>query len=234
MDRVAPCRSLQSWQATGYHHRFLHTTRDRRARRTMFTIPDDIRGLIFDCDGTLADTMPLHQIAWERAMADLGGACTPAEMAELAGVPTRRIFEILNERHGFTIDPIAGNKLKESYYAGLVDQVLPIAEVVAVVTQFRGKLPMAVATGGEREVAESTLRRINLLDAFDTLVTADDVEHGKPAPDIFVEAARRIGIAPAQCLVFEDADLGIEGARAAGMRWIDVRQYPIAVFEGRF
>lgn len=200
----------------------------------MFTIPDDIRGLIFDCDGTLADTMPLHQIAWDRALADLGGATTPAEMAELAGVPTRRIFSILNERHGFTIDPVAGNELKESYYAELVDQVLPIAEVAAVVEQYRGRLPMAVATGGEREVAQATLNQIGLLDAFDTLVTADDVANGKPAPDIFLEAARRIGVAPEHCLVFEDADLGIAGARAAKMRWIDVRQYPIAVFKGRF
>ncbi len=200
----------------------------------MFTLPDDLRGLIFDCDGTLADTMPLHQVAWDQAMADLGGACTPEEMTELAGVPTRRIFVILNERHGFTIDPDQGNDLKEAYYARLVDQALPIAEVVAVVARFRGRLPMAVASGGERKVVISTLNQIGLLDAFDTLVTADDVEHGKPAPDIFLEAARRLGVPPEACIVFEDADAGIEGARRAGMRWIDVRRYPIAVFKGRF
>ena len=200
----------------------------------MFIIPDDIRGLIFDCDGTLADTMPLHQQAWDRAMADLGGASPPDEMTELAGVPTRRIFVILNERHGYAIDPDRGNELKEAYYAGLVDQALPIVEVVAVVERFRGRLPMAVASGGELKVVTSTLTRIGLLDAFDTLVTADDVEHGKPAPDIFLEAARRLGAPPETCIVFEDADAGIEGARRAGMRWIDVRRYPIDVFKGRF
>ena len=200
----------------------------------MFTIPDDVRGLIFDCDGTLADTMPLHQVAWERAMADLGGRLTPEEGLELAGVPTRRIFEILNQRHGFAIDPDRGNDVKEAYYATLVDRALPIAEVVAVVAQYRGRLPMAVASGGERRVVMSTLRQIGLLDVFDTLVTADDVEHGKPAPDIFLEAARRLGVPPATCIVFEDGDPGIEGARRAQMRWIDVRRYTIEVFKGRF
>ena len=200
----------------------------------MFTIPDDVRGLIFDCDGTLADTMPLHQVAWERAMADLGGRFTPEEGLEMAGVPTRRIFEILNQRHGFTIDPDRGNDLKEAYYATLVERARPIAEVVAVVEQYRGHLPMAVASGGERRVVMSTLSRIGLLDAFDTLVTADDIEQGKPAPDIFLEAARRLGVPPVSCIVFEDGDPGIEGARRARMRWIDVRRYPIEVFKGRF
>lgn len=200
----------------------------------MFTIPDTIRGLIFDCDGTLADTMPLHNLAWDRAMVELGGRFTPEEALELAGVPTRRIFEILNERHGFSIDPQQGNDLKEAHYATLVERALPIAEVVAVVEQYRGRLPMAVASGGERKVVISTLTQIGLLDAFDTLVTADDVEHGKPAPDIFLEAARRLGVPAATCIVFEDADAGIEGARKAGMGWIDVRRYPIEVFKGRF
>lgn len=200
----------------------------------MFPIDSDIRGLIFDCDGTLADTMPLHQQAWERAMQELGGRVSGQELTELAGVPTRRTIEILNERHGTSVDPDQGNALKEACYRSLVDQAQPIAEVVAVVEAYRGRLPMAVATGGQRHVVMSTLTQIGMVDAFDTLVTADDVAHGKPAPDIFLEAARRLGVAPEACLVFEDADAGIEGARRAGMRWIDVRTYPVAVLQGRF
>lgn len=200
----------------------------------MFDIPADVRALIFDCDGTLANTMPLHQEAWDLAMADLGGRFSPAEHRELAGVPTRRIFEILNDRHGFGIDPARGNALKESYYETLVARAEPIAEVVAVVEAWRGRLPMAVASGGERHVVTATLTRIGLLEAFDTLVTADDVAHGKPAPDIFLEAARRLGAEPARCIVFEDADAGIEGARRAGMAWIDVRRYPIEALRGQF
>lgn len=194
----------------------------------MFSIPSDIRGLIFDCDGTLADTMPLHLVSWQRAMRELGGELTPEEFWNFAGVPTRRIIEILNQRHGFNIDPVAGGDLKEEYYGELVHQVEPIAEVVAVVEAYRGKLPMAVATGGQRSVVTQTLRTIKLLDAFEAIVTADDVEHGKPSPDIFLESARRLAVDADACLVFEDADAGVEAAKRAGMRYVDIRQYPIA------
>lgn len=197
----------------------------------MFTISPHIRGLIFDCDGTLADTMPLHLRAWEQSMSELGGRITPEEFWSFAGVPTIRIIEILNERHGFKIDPIGGCELKEKYYVQLVHEAEPIAEVVHVVESYRGKLPMAVATGGQRAVVEETLRTINLLDAFQQIVTADDVVHGKPAPDIFLESARRIGVPAAQCLVFEDADNGIVAATAAGMESIDIRKYPLAMFK---
>ena len=199
----------------------------------MFPIPENTRGLIFDCDGTLADTMPLHLICWQRAMRELGGDITPEEFWSFAGVPTRRIIEILNERHGFTIDPIGGGDLKEKYYVDAVHEVLPIAEVVSVAEAYRGKLPMAVATGGEMKIVTETLRTIQLLDAFDTIVSADDVEHGKPAPDIFLEAARRLKVPPEACLVFEDADAGVTAATAAGMACVDIRKFPIAAFASR-
>lgn len=193
----------------------------------MFTIPPDVRGIIFDCDGTLADTMPLHLQSWQRAMSELGGRITPEEFWGWAGVPTIRIIELLNERHGFNIDPRVGYELKERYYVDLVHHVEPIAEVVSVVEAYRGKLPMAVATGGGREIVRSTLIQIGLIEAFEHIVSADDVKLGKPAPDIFLEAARRIGVKPDACLVFEDADNGIVAARTAGMRCIDIRQFPL-------
>lgn len=199
----------------------------------MFTIPPHVRGIIFDCDGTLADTMPLHLRAWERAMSELGGRITPEEFWGWAGVPTIRIIEMLNERHGFKIDPQTGYDLKERYYIDLVHHVEPIAEVVSVVETYRGKMPMAVATGGGREIVRSTLRRIGLLEAFEHIVSADDVANGKPAPDIFIEAAKRIGVKPEWCIVFEDADNGIIAARAAGMEAIDIRQFPLSSFGGR-
>jgi HAD superfamily hydrolase (TIGR01509 family) len=199
----------------------------------MFPIPDTTRALIFDCDGTLADTMPLHLLCWQKAMRELGGDITPAEFWGWAGVPTRRIIEMLNEIHGYTMDPIAGGDLKESYYIEAVHEVQPIAEVVAVVEKYRGKLPMAVATGGQLKIVTETLRTIRLLDAFEAIVTADDVQHGKPAPDIFLESARRLNTPPEQCIVFEDADNGVTAAKAAGMAYVDVRTYPIAAFAGR-
>jgi HAD superfamily hydrolase (TIGR01509 family) len=195
--------------------------------KPMFTIPSHVRGIIFDCDGTLADTMPLHLQSWERSMRELGGNITPEEFWGWAGVPTIRIIEMLNERHGYNIDPAAGYELKERYYVELIHNVEPIAEVVNVVEQYRGKLPMAVATGGGREIVRSTLTQIGLIEAFEHIVSADDVTHGKPAPDIFVEAARRIAVKPEYCIVFEDADNGIIAARAAGMQAIDIRDYPL-------
>lgn len=195
----------------------------------MFTIPPGTRGLIFDCDGTLADTMPLHLRCWQRAMRELGGDLTDAEFWNFAGIPTRTIIELINRKHGYTIDPVSGGALKERYYVELVHEVQPIAEVVQVVETWRGRLPMAVATGGELDIVSRTLRTISLFDAFDTIVSADDVKHGKPAPDIFLEAARRLKVEPAYCVVFEDADHGVTAARAAGMTAIDIREFGLSV-----
>lgn len=195
----------------------------------MFTLPPDTRGLIFDCDGTLADTMPLHLRCWQRAMRELGGDLTADEFWDFAGVPTRTIIALLNQRHGFAIDPVSGGALKERYYVELVHEVKPIAEVVQVVEAWRGRLPMAVATGGELDIVTRTLRTISLLDTFDAIVSADDVQHGKPAPDIFLEAARRLEVEPARCVVFEDADHGVTAALAAGMTVIDIRKFGLSV-----
>lgn len=195
----------------------------------VFTIPPGALGLIFDCDGTLADTMPLHLRCWQRAMRELGGELTEDEFWTLAGVPTRTIIELLNQRHGFTIDPVRGSALKERYYAERVHEVKGIPEVVAVVEAYRGRLPLAVATGGDLDIVSRTLRTISLFDAFDTIVSADDVVHGKPAPDIFLEAARRLQVEPPACVVFEDADAGVTAGHAAGMTVIDVRKYGLSL-----
>lgn len=189
-----------------------------------FDIPADIRGLIFDCDGTLADTMPLHYQAWEAAMQHHGAEFPEALFWEFAGIPTDRIIELLNERHGWSVPVAEAAELKEKKYLELIDKVRPIEPVTDVVKQYAGKLPMAVATGGTRAIVTRTLAAVNLLEQFQAIVTADDVLHGKPAPDIFIESARRLGVPPALCLVFEDADLGVQAARAAGMRVIDIRQ----------
>ena len=166
-------------------------------------------------------------------MRELGGNITAEEFWGWAGVPTFRIIEMLNERHGYNIDPHVGYELKERYYTDLIHYVEPIAEVVQVVEQYRGKLPMAVATGGGREIVRSTLTHIGLVEAFEHIVSADDVPNGKPAPDIFIESARRIGVKPQHCIVFEDADNGIIAAKAAGMEVIDIRTYPLKSLAGQ-
>jgi HAD superfamily hydrolase (TIGR01509 family) len=141
----------------------------------------------------------------------------------MAGTPTARIIEILNARHGWNVPVEEASHHKESLFVQLIDQIKPIEPVVDVVRQFEGRLPMAVATGATRAILLKTLSAVNLTEKFAALVTADDVQHGKPAPDIFLESARRIGVAPGACLAFEDAELGLQSARAAGMRVIDIR-----------
>jgi beta-phosphoglucomutase family hydrolase len=186
-------------------------------------IPDHVRGLVFDCDGTIADTMPLHYEAWVAALKDHRVEFPEALFYEFAGIPSARIVEILNERHGHNMPVQETTDYKESLYQKLIPRVVPIEPVVMLVKQFAGKLPMAVATGGTRSICRKTLGSLGLLEYFQHIVTADDVQHGKPAPDIFLEAARRIGVPPQDCYAFEDGDLGIQAARSAGMIAIDIR-----------
>jgi beta-phosphoglucomutase family hydrolase len=189
----------------------------------MVSIPPHIKGLVFDCDGTIADTMPLHYEAWVAALGNYGHDFPEALFYEMAGVPTIRIMEILNERHGYKLPVHESAELKERLFVELIPRVVPIEPVVKVVNEYTGKLPMAVATGATRPICEKTLKALGLWDRFAAVVTADDVHHGKPAPDIFLEAARRIGVAPDLCYAFEDAEMGIRSAKAAGMTVIDIR-----------
>lgn len=175
------------------------------------------RGYIFDCDGTIADTMPLHFIAWDRAMKDLGGTFPEELFYAWGGKPTVIIVEELNAKFGLNLDPDQTTQLKERYYHDLIPEVLPIEPVVDLVKQFHGTAPLAVASGGFREIVLATLRALDLEHYFDAIVGAEDVVHGKPHPDPFLEAARRIGVDPEHCLVFEDSPLGMESARRAGM-----------------
>lgn len=180
------------------------------------------KAYIFDCDGTIADTMPLHFQAWTRALDELGG-CFPEELFySWGGKPTYVIIEQLNEKFGTVLDPVSSAELKESYFEALIPEVLPIEPVVALVRQFHGTAPMAVASGGHREIVIKTLEALKLMPYFETIVGMEDVERGKPAPDPFLEAARRLGVNPEDCLVFEDSPTGIEAARAAGMQYVFV------------
>ncbi len=186
-------------------------------------IPPDIQGLVFDCDGTIADTMPLHYQAWVTALNEQGYAFSEAMFYELAGVPTARIIELINERHGRHMLVQETAERKESLFVKLIPQAAPIEPVVGLVHEFAGKLPMAVATGATRAICLKTLDALGLTGHFQAIVTADDVTHGKPAPDIFLEAARRLSVDPKRCYAFEDGELGLQSARAAGMFALDIR-----------
>ncbi|MBC7785352.1 MAG: HAD-IA family hydrolase [Burkholderiales bacterium] len=191
----------------------------------MIEIPPHIRGLVFDCDGTIADTMPAHYKSWVAALGEHGVEFPEAMFYEMGGIPTPRIIEILNERHGHDMPVDETAHRKEAIFEETLHAVLPIQPVVDVIRAYDGRLPMAVATGGYRHIATKTLKILGLFDKFQALVCAEDVKHGKPAADVFLEAARRINVDPKLCMAFEDANLGVESATAAGMLVVDVRKY---------
>ncbi|HXG48573.1 MAG TPA: beta-phosphoglucomutase family hydrolase [Methylomirabilota bacterium] len=183
-----------------------------------------IKGLIFDCDGTLADTMPLHWQAWQVVLRRYNLHFSEERFYALGGVPSRDILKMLGEEQGVALDPITAAHEKESAYLPLIAQVEPVNAVMGIVREHHGRLPMAVATGGTRKVIIQVLEHLGIRRMFDAIVTSEDVARQKPAPDIFLEAARRIGVRPAHCRAYEDTDLGLQAIRAAGMDAVDVRR----------
>ena len=189
------------------------------------TTEDNIQGLIFDCDGTLADTMPLHFHAWRSTLDRYGITLSEDRFYSLGGQPTVKIVQLLSDEQGLDLDAATVSEEKENAFLVRLGEVKPIAPIVDIVRANVGKLPMAVASGSHRAVVFDVLKIIGLDDLFNehTVVGAEDTQLHKPNPDVFLEAARRIGVAPEQCRVYEDADLGIEAARRANMECFDVR-----------
>jgi HAD superfamily hydrolase (TIGR01509 family) len=185
--------------------------------------PEHIRGLIFDCDGTLVDSMPLHMKAWEHVITAQGGAWNYDFFFDKKGTPEERLVDLYNEQFGATLSPQNTVRIKHEFFKANAEALAPIPEVVGVVRHFRGQLPMAVASGGVKEIVNFELDALGIRNCFQVILTADDHIEPKPAPDIFLEAARQLGIAPEHCQVFEDGDLGLDAARSAGMLATDVR-----------
>jgi beta-phosphoglucomutase-like phosphatase (HAD superfamily) len=183
-----------------------------------------IQALIFDCDGTLADTMPAHYQAWLEVLRPHGIGFPEDRFYAMGGMPTDKIVVELCGEAGKCLDVNALVRDKAMAFERKIGEVRPIAKVVEVARASRGQLPMAVASGGQRRMVEKTLAQIGVLDWFSVVVTAEDTRRHKPEPDVFLEAARRLGVEPAACTVYEDTDLGLEAARRAGMRAVDVRR----------
>ncbi|MBC8102860.1 MAG: HAD-IA family hydrolase [Cytophagales bacterium] len=186
------------------------------------------KAAIFDCDGTLADTMPLHYAAW-REVLDLVGAPLPVFPVEQfyawGGVTAKEILHRLNTIHGLHLDTEAVAHRKEMAYRQQIPTVRPIEKVVAEARRFYGVCPIAVASGGMRMLVQETLETIGVGDLFEIVVGSEDVKDGKPAPEVFLTAAARLGVDPADCIVYEDAPAGLEAARRAGMRAVNVVDY---------
>jgi beta-phosphoglucomutase family hydrolase len=185
----------------------------------------EIRGIIFDMDGTLADTMPSHYEAWSVILERYGLEMSEDRFYALGGWPTERVADLLIGESGRQLDAQQISVEKESLFAESLHLVQPIEHTTAVARKHRGSIPLAVATGATRDICELILKQLEIRDWFDAVVCADEVERHKPNPDVFLEAARRLGVAPEHCVVYEDTDPGLEAARRAGMAHIDVRQF---------
>ncbi|HTG44581.1 MAG TPA: HAD-IA family hydrolase, partial [Verrucomicrobiae bacterium] len=171
-----------------------------------------------------ADTMPLHWRAWNVITTKHGLHFPEDRFYSLGGVPSRDILKMLAEEQGKDLDSLAVAKEKEDAYLPFLPHVKAIDVVVAVAEANHGKLPMGVASGGMKHIIEQVLEHLKIRHYFDAVVTSEDVEKQKPAPDIFLEAARRLGVPPQHCRAYEDTDLGLQAIRSAGMEAIDVRE----------
>ena len=186
-------------------------------------VPDHIRALIFDCDGTLVDSMPLHMEAWEHALSLQEAEWDYDFFFSRKGKREEDIVREYDEIFGSSLDPSHTLELKHEYFHARLDALRRIMRVVEVARRYRGLLPMSVASGSTRETVTRQLEALGLSGLFDLVITADDDVRPKPSPDIFLEAARRLGVAPEHCQVFEDGELGLEAAHSAGMLATDIR-----------
>ena len=186
-------------------------------------LPEGVfRAYLFDCDGTIADSMPLHYIAWKAALGEWQCAFDEELFYAWGGKPTDVIISTLNEMNGLKMPVEALAQHKEELYFDLLPRLKAIPEVVEHIEARHGQLPFAVVSGGRRSSVVRSLTALGLLEKFETIVGADDYTRGKPAPDAFLLAAERLGMAPADCLVFEDTEIGIQAATAAGMASVKV------------
>jgi len=187
-------------------------------------LPSHVKGLVFDCDGTLADTMPLHWHAWQMVTQRHKLYFPEDRFYATGGIPSRDILKLLAQEQGRSLDHIAVAHEKEEVYLPLLTQVEPVHVVLEIAKANYGKIPMAVASGGTQRIIGMVLDHLKIGHLFDAIVTSEMVKNQKPAPDIFLEAARRIGVDPKFCRGYEDTDLGLQAIRAAGMEAVDVRK----------
>lgn len=177
---------------------------------------------LFDCDGTIVDSMPLHYMAWKKALAEWNCTLEERLFYALGGTPVAEIVALLNEKHGLRM-PVEGvSTRKEGLYMELLPQLKSVAEVVEHIDAQHGRIPFAVVSGSTRESVMASLSSLKLLEKFDVMVCAGEYKKSKPDPECFLLAAAKLGVAPEACLVFEDTEMGIQAATAARMASVKV------------
>ena len=182
------------------------------------------KAYLFDCDGTIADSMPLHYVAWKQALGERGCEFPEDIFYAWGGLPAAEIIAKLGAQQGLSMPVEEVNERKESLYYELLPQLRAVPEVLEQIQLGHGKIPFAVVSGSTRESVTRSLEVLGILDRFATLVCAGDYAKSKPDPEPFLTAAELLGVAPRDCLVFEDTEMGIQAATAAGMASVKILQ----------
>jgi beta-phosphoglucomutase family hydrolase len=182
------------------------------------------KAYLFDCDGTIVDSMPLHYLAWSKALAEQQCEFSEDLFYAWGGVSVAEVIQRLNKQQGLNMSVEEVSNRKESFYLENLPRLKAIPEVLEVIEANYGRIPFAVVSGSMRESVTASLTTLGLLDRFDALVCAGEYQKGKPDPEAFLLAATKLGVAPEFCLVFEDADMGIQAATAAGMASVKIVQ----------
>lgn len=180
-------------------------------------------GFIFDLDGTLVDTMPMHLAAWQQVADELGFVFDHEWMYQCGGIPSRKIAVLLNQQQGLNLDAEQVARQKNRYYVSRLSEAKAFPAMQSLLAQWHGKIPMALGTGSPRVNAQAVLKHTGLTGYLDAVVSADDVELHKPNPDTFLLAAELMGVEAERCLVFEDTQIGLQAAQAAGMDCVLIR-----------
>lgn len=177
---------------------------------------------LFDCDGTIADSMPIHYIAWSRALGEWSCPFPEDIFYAWGGLPAEGIIARLNKEQGLHMPVVEVAAHKENYYYQSLENLQAVPEVLEQINENYGRIPFAVVSGSTRESVVKSLTQLSLIDKFPVRICAEDYTHGKPNPECYLKAAAALNIDPAHCLVFEDTDMGIGSAKAAGMSWVRV------------
>ena len=184
--------------------------------------PGHFSAYLFDCDGTVADSMPLHYIAWKRALGEWECPLDEGRFYEWGGKPIAEIIATLNAERGLRMPVQEVARRKEELYFELLPQLKAVPEVLEHIEDQWGRIPFAIVSGSTRESVDASLKALGLQDRFDAFICAGDYKNSKPHPEPFLLGAQKLGVAAASCLVFEDTDMGIAAAQAAGMASVKV------------
>ncbi len=188
-------------------------------------IPSHVQALIFDLDGTLIDSKQAHVLAWRKVMESDGKNMSDDDYEALKGRTSHAFAEGLQDMHGLSLPSEEAKTLKDAFYIELLHCVVTYHQTMDLVQSYHQRLPLALGTNEDKEVAHRIIEFLNIKRFFDIVVTSSEVANPKPAPDLFLECARRMHVEPAHCHVFEDSPVGIQAAKAAGMGVTDVTKF---------